>query len=108
AMRLVLRQLDAELRNIFRHDRRSLAKAEDEYRLDAKGVLDLSELRGHVGIFRTIGLVSDDFDPVFRRHRLRFLATRLAEAAGFGQQGYFGNTAFVDIPEYHTRRPSVG
>ena len=58
-MRLIERLSHAKLGIVAGDQRRPLPEARIEHRFDTLRALDLGELRGHVGVFRPIGLVRD-------------------------------------------------
>jgi hypothetical protein len=57
----------SQLGKVAGDDGGALAETGIDHRLNARGVLDLGQLRRHVGVARTVGLVGNDLDTVARR-----------------------------------------
>ena len=98
-MALVERQADGELLVVAGDDRRALAEAGVEDGLHAGGVLDVGELRGHVGVGGAVALVGDDLDAVLADHLEALLAHRGAEAVGAGDHADLGDALRLHVLE---------
>src|SRR3974390_2916244 len=107
-MTLIEGVLYPELPIIAGNDGWALPEARTDDCLDTRRRLDLRELRGHVAVGRTIGLLVGDSDACFWRHSNTLVAHRLAEGIGAGNQGHGRELATLEIIENFFTRHSVG
>src|SRR6516162_7607864 len=98
-MTLIERVLDPELPIIARNDGWALPETRTDDCLDTRRRLDLRELRGHVAVGRTVGLLMRNGDARFWRHGDALIAHRLAERIRAGDQSHGRELATLEIIE---------
>src|SRR6516165_12629903 len=98
-MTLIERVLDPELPIIARNDGWALPETRTDDCLDTRRRLDLRELRGHVAVGRTVGLLVGDRDARFWRHRDALVAHRFAKRIRAGNQSHSRKLATLEIIE---------
>src|SRR6516162_3745633 len=98
-MTLIERVLDPELPIVAGDDGWALPEARADDRLDARRRLDLRELRGHVAVGRTVGLLVCDSDARFWCHSDALIAHRLAECIGARNQSHSHKLTVLQIVE---------
>src|SRR6516165_7389908 len=105
-MTLIERILDPKLAIIAGDNCWALPEARTDDCLDTRRRLDLRELRGHVAVGRTVGLLVRDSDARFWRHSDALIAHRFAKGIGARNQSHSRKLATLEIIEdFFTRHP---
>src|SRR6516164_9943895 len=107
-MTLIERVLDPKLAIIAGDNCWALPEARTDDCLDTRRRLDLRELRGHVAVGRTVGLLMRNGDARFWRHGDALIAHRLAEGIRAGDQSHGRKLATLEIIEDFFTGHSVG
>src|SRR6516165_7334575 len=107
-MTLIERILDPELPILARDDGWALPEARADDCLDTRRRLDLRELRGHVAVGRTVGLLTGDSDAGFWCHSDALIAHRLTECIGARNQSHSHELTALQIVENFFTGHSVG
>ena len=95
-MAAVDRQVDAEVLGVLGDDR-GLGAGRPHHDGLGVGVLDLGELRGHVGVARVESLVGDDLHAGLGRRGLEHGLAVLAEPAGVRDQADLGDAVALHV-----------